>query len=437
MAKKKILMTIFECMDIGGIGTDVDWKIRGLEEAGHKVDIVMLKNADMDPKMRGRTTQVGATDGPKGLQIHPRAGFFGLPIVSYGSKQRLRKLWKRFEKYDTIIHEIPGPDPAKTRDDRGYWHKMYEHDVPQIISAHDANFRDLYPYLIKVAPHIKGISCTNQAGYEALSWFPAPRAFIGAPHPVFDWEEMPGWEDRKQRAICAHVWKAWKHMDYVVRAIPKLKDTTMVMCGDGIERNYMTSKDKVRDRYRGIWAAATEAGMDYKGMLKANQLHKLYRNSRVMVDMAWSKKFEKLGCHFNRSIIEGYNNGCVPIVVAENMHEEGFQLQMFKAGKTHFEIKADHKPKELAQLIDHVVNLPAEEADKIIKRGRKILMEFFDYRKSSLQFLDLAEGKPAGVYPKLETGKANKKIKAAAERYEAKVQRAINKAKVKGKKDEE
>lgn len=429
----KILLTVIECMDIGGIGTDVDWKIRGLEEAGHKVDIIMLKNADMDVKMRGRTTQKGFTEGPNGLQIHPRAGFFGLPIVSYGSKKRLKKLWKRFEKYDTIIHEIPGPDPVKTRDDKGYWHRLYDHDVPQIISAHDANFRDLYPYLIKVAPKIAGISCTNQAGYAALSWFPAPRAFIGAPHPVFDWEEQLDWDERKPRAICAHVWKAWKHMDYVVRAVPKMKESTIIMCGDGIERNYMTSENKRKEKYGTIWEDAIAKGMKYAGMLPAAKLHSLYRKSRVTVDMAWSKKFERLGCHFNRSIIEGYNNGCVPIVVAENMHEEGFQRQMFHAGKTHFEIAADHKPKELAQLIDHVANLPADEANAIVKRGRKILSKFFDYRVTSLQYLDLARGKPAGVYPELETGKLNKKIRAAAEKYEGRVARYIEKDKAKRK----
>lgn len=424
----RILMTVFECMDIGGIGTDVHWKILGLEEAGHKVDIIMLKNADMDPKMRGRTTQEGATDGPNGLQIHPRAGFFGLPIVCYGSKDRLKKLHHRFSKYDVIIHEIPGPDPAKTADDKGYWHRLYDHDTPQIISAHDANFRDLYPYLIKVAPFIKGISCTNQAGYANLSWFPAPRAFIGAPHPVFDWNAQKPWDQRKPQAVSAHVWKAWKRHDLQVMAAPLMKKSDLILCGSGIEYHYMTGT-KRKEKYGDMWERALESGhMRYKGMLESNKLHSLYRNSRVTLDTAWSKKFANLGCHFNRSIIEGYNNGCVPIVVKENMYEDGFQRRMFVPGKTHFEIAADHKPRELAQLIDHVANLPAAEADEIVARGRKILTRFFDYRKTSLQYLDLAAGEPAGVYPKLETGKLNKKIVAAADRYmEGKVARAIAK----------
>lgn len=423
----KILMTVFGIMDIGGIGPDIDWKIRGLEAAGHEVDIIMLRNVDCDMKYRGRTRQVGATEAANGLQIHPRAGFFNLPVVGYGSKSRIRKLHKGFEQYDGIIHEIPGPNPITTLDDKGYWSRIYEHDVPQIISAHDANFRLLYPHLIDIADRIQGISCTNQAGYATLSGFPAPRAFIGAPHPVYDWSKQKSWNKRKAQAVSAHVWKAWKHMDYCVRSIPFLKNSDLILCGDGIERHYMTSTSKVKPRYKGIWKKAEKAGMDFRGMLPTNELHDLYRDSRVIVDMAWSKKFMSLGCHFNRSIIEGYNNGCVPIVVSENMNEDGFQRRLFKEGETHFEIAAEHTPKELAELVDHVSNLSSKKANAIINNGREILLQHFDYRKSSLEFLKLLKGKPAGVYPKLETGKATKAVKADRDKFLAKVGPAIAK----------
>jgi hypothetical protein len=211
-----------------------------------------------------------------------------------------------------------------------------------------------------------------------------------------------------------------------VRAIPTLKKTGFVMCGSGIEYHYMSGA-KRKEKYGDIWEKAVAAGMDYRGMLSSDDLHKLYRKSRVIVDTAWSKRFMNLGCHFNRSIIEGYNNGCIPVVVHENMYEDGFQLRMFKAGKTHFEIKADHKPKELAELIDHAANLSADEADAMLQRGRKVLLKFFDYRVTSLEYIKLGQGKPAGVYPKLETGKATKKLKDDAEKYNVKVQKMRDK----------
>jgi hypothetical protein len=421
----KILFTAFDIQDWGGIIQDLELKARGLTEAGHTVDICYLKCTDRDAYVRGNTTREGSYPSFfEGATVNTLAGYFGIPMVSYGSKKRLREWKRRTDKYDLVIHEIPGPNPIKkgANDTRGYWKRLYDIETPQIISAHDANFRDLYPHLIYIADKIKGISCTNQAGYKALSWFPANRAFIGAPHPVLNWDKMKPWDDRKERAVSAHVWKAWKHMDMAVRAAPYIKDTQLVMAGDGIERRYMTSVDKCKDKYKGIWAKAEKAGMDYVGMLTNKDLFKLLRNSRVVIDTSWSRKFMDLGCHFNRSIIEGYNNGCVPICVKENMGEDGFQRRMFKAGKTHFEIAHDCTSKELGQLIDHVTHLKADDAMEIVEAGRKVLLRYFDYRKSSLDFIRLAEGKPAGVYPELEHGKLNKKIRKNAERFMARLE---------------
>lgn len=416
----RILFTFFELLGWGGIVADLEYKARGLTEAGHQVDIVFLRDTDRDPYIRRDTEQKGSYPSFfEGATVHTEAGYYGIPVVSYGSKKRLDKWRKRTEKYDLIIHEIPGPNPLRSgsRDDQFWWRNLYRKvDTPQIISAHDANFRDLYPHLIYVAEFIKGISCTNQAGYAALSWFPAPRAFVGAPHPIMDWDSQPTWKERNKQAICAHVWKGWKHMDMAVRAYPYL-ESEMIMAGDGIERRYMTAPKKFKPRYEGIWKKATDAGMDYKGMLTEKQLNKHYRRSRVMLDTSWSKKFMGLGCHFNRSIIEAYNNGCVPICVHENMNEEGFQLAMFKAGKTHFEISNTATPKEIAAAVDHAVNIKTSEAEEMLYNGRKVLKRFFDYRKTSLEYIKLAQGKPAGVYPVLETGKLNKHITAKAEKY--------------------
>lgn len=420
----KILFTLFDINDWGGICADLVYKYKGLTEAGHSVDFCFLQDSDRDPYLRGGTTRDGSYAGPvEGMQINTRSGFYGIPIVSYGSEARIKKWYKRAEKYDLVIHEIPGPNPTKvgSLDKTGLWKKLYAHGTPQIISAHDANFRDQYPHLIHIAGHLKGISCTNQAGYYGLSLFPAPRAFIGAPHPVNDWSKQKPWEKRPKRALSAHVWKAWKHMDMTLRAAPFVKDTKLVMAGDGIERAYMTSKDKMKPKYAGVWDAAMAAGVDYRGLVVPDEISKIYRGSRLMIDTSWSKKFQASGCHFNRAIIEGYNNGCVPVVIKENMFEGGFQTQMFKAGVTHLEASASLTSKQFAAFIDHASNIHPDDAEAIVAAGRKILKKYFDYRKSSLDYIKLAEGKPAGVYPKLETGKANNLIKKNAEEFMQKI----------------
>lgn len=431
----KILFTLFEIQDFGGIAADLVYKKKGLEAAGHTVDIVYLRystNANYVRKIVG-AGRTGNYDIGDGITVNTLSGFYGVKVLSYGSVKLMKQWWRFANRYDLVIHEIPGPNPAKTGyiDTKGYWRRVYDIDSPQIISAHDAHFRDMYPHLIEVASKIKGISCTNPAGYVALEWFPAPRAFIGAPHPVLPWSKIPSWDDKEDTAICAHVWKAWKHMDHAVRATRFLKDTKLIMAGDGIERRYMTSVDKCKPKYEGIWKRALRAGMEYKGMLPPSELSKVYRKAKVMVDCSWSAKFAKLNNHFNRSIIEGYNHGCVPICVDVNMAEPGMQVKLFKNGKTHFEISKDATPKQLAELIDHVSHLHADDAMAIVDRGRRVLKRHFDYRVSSLEYLKLAKGKPAGVYPELEVGKTNKTVKANVVKFMGKVDRQVAKEKAK------
>jgi glycosyltransferase involved in cell wall biosynthesis len=211
------------------------------------------------------------------------------------------------------------------------------------------------------------------------------------------------------------MWKAWKHQDHLVRTAPLLKKSKLIMAGDGIERRYMTSVDKCPPEFQGVWKAAEDSGnFLYKGLIVPDRLFKIYQRSRVMIDMSYSDTFNTLGNHFNRSIIEGYNNGVVPICVDMNMDETGMPRKMFKPGVTHIEVSSDITVKALAKVMDEVAHMSAAEADRMIAAGRKVLLKYFDYRKCSLEFLKLAKQEPCGVYGELEMGKSNKIIRMAA-----------------------
>lgn len=420
----RILFTLFEIQDWGGIVADLELKCRGLVEAGHKVDLLILKPNAQPVKMRkprdpkGPEGSYPSAFGNNAL-ANTHQGWYNVRTMGYASKQNIQEWFRIAEKYDGIFHEIPNPPiklENKKLDTKGYWKKIFDTDTPQIIIAHDAHFREMYPQIIEIAHRIKGIATTNHAGYAGLSWFPAPRAFIGAPHPVLNWKKMRPWDERKPRAVAAHMWKAWKHQDYLVRCSPLLKKSFMHMAGSGIEYHYMTSENKRPPEYVGMWEAAVDSGrFKYHGLLVPDALFKLYQNSRVMADMSFNAKFNKLGNHFNRSIIEGYNNGVVPICTAMNMKENNPQIELFKGGRTHIEVAHDISPKELAKVIDATANMHADDAAEYIDLGRKMLLRFFDYRVASLEFLKLLKGKPAGVYPKLEIGKTNPIIEAASD----------------------
>ena len=409
----KILLTLFEIQDYGGIVGDVEFLIKGLREHGHTVDLVMLRNSTVPESIRKAEGPKGSYASQGGGEVNTLAGWYGIRVFGYGGDDGLDRYRRYASGFDLIIHEIPGPKP----DREGRWMRIYDVDTNQIIAAHDAHFRDMYPHIALLKDRITAITCTNHAGYVALEWCPIPRAFIGAAHEILDWSEIPSWNDKKPQAVCAHVWKAWKNMDRVVRAIP-YTNNPVYMGGEGIEARYMRSKDKCKPKYQGIWNAALSARPDfYKGLMTHRELFAPYRESRVMVDMSYSKKFYALGNHFNRSVIESYNNGVLPICTAENMRENNPQVPLFVPNETHIEVPKDIDAKNLAEVIDWAISLPESSVQPVIERGRKILLDHFDYRKTSLQYLELAAGNPAGIYPRLETGTMPEGFEKTIERF--------------------
>lgn len=414
----RILMTLFEIQDYGGIVGDVEFLYRGLtEEGGHDVDFVILRPNDQDPYTRKSDGPVGSYPSYVGTEVNTQSGWYGVPVRSYGSAKRIRE-WKAFANgYDLVIHEIAVPKPDKD----GLWKKIYDLKTTQIVITHDAHFREMYPHFALVAHKIAGMSVTNHAGFVATSWCPhVPRAFVGAPHELQNWKKQRKWRSRYKQAVSAHVWKPWKHMDAVVRAVPYVFCGQMVLAGDGIEGRYMRSKKKCKPKYEGIWQAALKAGMDYRGLISYRELFELYGRSRVMVDMSYSKKYAQLGNHFNRATIEAYNTGCVPLVVDVNMEDaEPAQVQLFHHGKTHRAVTREEArdPNALGIAIDKTLMLSEVEAGRIVAAGRRILSDHFDYRKNWREFLKLADGGPAGIYPKMEVGSPPKGFMKFAKRF--------------------
>lgn len=410
----KILMTIFEIMDYGGIVNHVELLARGLKELGHEVTAVILRANETAPRVNKADSEVvGTYRSQVANKVNTITGWYGITTMGYHGKTA-NKAWRKYaEGFDGIIHQLPVPKA----DAGGWWKKLYTVDVPQVAIAHDAHFRTMYPHMIDIADRLVGVSVTNPAGYAALEHYPGARCFIGAPHVPRDWDDEQEWTKRPRRFVSAHVWKAWKHMDLVLRALPILDDLDVenVIGGDGIEGRYMRSKDKCKPRYRGIWKRAMKANMNYLALVSPNRIMKEYFNARVMVDLSYSKKFEALGNHFNRSTIEAYNGGCVPLVIHENMRDE---TGIFIPGKHYLGIKwSKATPNLVAERIYNAVHLPHKEAEIIVREGRELLTKHFDYRVSAQGFVDLLAGKKKiGIYGRLQTGKVTEDIVAVKNR---------------------
>lgn len=410
----KILQTVFDLMDYGGIVNYVEIMANAFVAMGHECEFVVLRNSTRDPYMiKPDTPTVGAYTSDVGTKAHVTQGWYGVQVFSYGNVEQ-RKKWRKYaRKFDLVIHQIPNPkwDPD------GHWMKLYDIEPPQIIATHDAHYRDLYPYLMDIADKVIAITAAQEAGFNALRWFPSRVAYMGCPIVPLNGDTQKSWTARRPRFVSAHVWKAWKRMDLVIRAIPRLRVAENYIAGDGIEGRYMRSVDKCKPKYEGIWQAALDADMHYAGFISPRVLQKVYQRSRVMVDVSWSKAHAALGNHFNYSTLESINNGCIPLVIAESMREVN-KLKMFEADSTHFEVPFDITPKALAREIDRIVALPAKIARDINANGRAIVSKHHDAKRVCRWFIDLMAGSArAGIYRDDFRGHAPKQMRALRDAY--------------------
>jgi len=179
-------------------------------------------------------------------------------------------------------------------------------------------------------------------------------------------------------------------MDKVVGATPLMK-YKMIMGGDGIEGRYMRSIEKCKPKYKGMWYKFNVAGGTYLGILAPALLRRLYQGSKVMVDLSYSKRFAQFGAHYNRSMFDAYNNGCVPLCVDVNT-----ESKLFKRGVNYLAVPEDADFEDLAHCIDQAIGLNEDDANEIISKGRGLMRKHFDYHYVCKQILKVLDNKPAG-----------------------------------------
>jgi glycosyltransferase involved in cell wall biosynthesis len=369
----KVLIPIYEIQDYGGITAHTEFLMRGLKEHGHEVGLVILRNNDQPPYAKKATGPKGSYKSYSGGEVHLLAGWYGVPIMSYGTPARAEVFVQQAKNYDLIIWDLPCPYK-----DEGAWRELYEIDVPQVAVIHDAHYERAYKHLDDVAHRLSFVAPVNESAFGALAKFPGKRKLINNGHEMLDWKSFTPWDKRARTAVCAHVWKAWKQMHRVVEAAPYCS-STIIMGGDGIEGRYMRSKDKCKPKYVGMWEMFTQSRNHYVGVVTPDELYALYQSSRVMIDLSWNERFAKYGCHYNRSIVEGANNGCVPLVTTEFFAGS----RVFPEG-TYFSIEKDAPMQALADCIDTIMD---SDVKSMLFDLRCIISDHFDYRKTSLQYL--------------------------------------------------
>lgn len=409
----KFLMTMFQIQDYGGIINHAEYLAKGLKELGHEVDFTMLVPKDKvasrssPPKNFDQYRKVGT-----GYHHHQARGWVGLPKVPYLSKYHRDLFKQKCSKYDAILWHIPVPTLSKENNGVTEWLDLYDHGSKNIAIVHDGNLPELYPHLIKVHHEFHAAVCVHESAMRSGEMLPIPRKLIVNP---FDVSNADGWTDFNQREGFAaiQVFKAWKRVDTLVRAIAYMQNNEQKLIGgEGIEYRYMTSQDKCKPKYfddvgERIWERAKRYGMEHLGTVPNDIALEHLKKVKLQIDPSYSKKYSSYGAHFNRTTVEAILCGAVPMATDWGMKDS----EIFIAGKNYIEIPAECKPFIFADLVDNAVH--DKEQWLSIKENNLKLIQRFDMRNVAQEYVDLVKSTidlPLGVPDALAIKRCNKNL---------------------------
>ena len=384
----KFLMTLFQIQDYGGIINHAEYLTKGLKELGHEVDFCMLvpKSAVSNrAPIRGRDGDYKSLEGGTGYKFHQARGWKGIPKIPYVSNQA-RKLFKeKCSKYDAVLWHIPVPTLNKDNTEITAWLDLYDHGSKNIAIIHDGNLPKLYPHLISVSEYFHAAVCVHESAYNSAKYLDIPRKLILNPfkiHGDFGYDF-----DKRSGALAIQIFKAWKRVDTLVRAVPFIKET-VVVGGAGIEYRYMTSKDKCKPKYfdsngNRIWVVALDHGMIYRGVVPNEEVLKLLGETKLQIDPSFSKKYSDYGAHFNRTTVEAMIKGAVPVATDLGMKNS----QIFKSGENYIEIPHTATPEEFGDIVNE--GLTNKEQWETIRHNNLGLLNKFDMRNVAQEYVDI------------------------------------------------
>lgn len=433
----KILVAMHVFNNFGGIINHNEHLIAGLKELGHEVTFAYLKPTakkcgDVDVAMLPEGYEFGVGTG---LPVHQGKGWVA-PYYAFKNEEDVKRFVKDANEHDIVIWQsIFGFKNSDTELYTGWTPMIEDVNAKQIVVIHDGNLKKLYSWIYKFSHKFTGLACVHPSAYKQAEFMPVPRNMILNPQDVKGRPAASRLDQRKRKILSLQTFKRWKRVDDLVAAVPYIHgDVEVIVAGDGIERNYMTSKDKCKEEYfctrerdpdadeyrlgNTIWNNALEYGMEYIGFIGNEKRDEILSESKFLIDTSWSNTY---GEHFNRVVVDAIRMGVVPIArnlgVSEN--EDGVGT-LFKPGVNYCMIPHDATPKEFGTLVNQFIDMPDKEYAKMVLEGQKLLAHF-DRRNIACQFVNLAEqhvGMSTGFYNEAIIGSLaiDPKAKAAGDK---------------------
>lgn len=390
----KILMTLYQIQDYGGIINHVEFLAKGLKELGHEVDFCMLvpkhQIKERFKPIGGDYDKVGT-----GYSHHQAKGWPNIRKYPYLNDRVRQRFRENCSKYDAVLWHIPVPTLNKDNKGVDEWVELYDNGTKNIAIIHDGNLPKLYPHLLLVSKWFHGAVCVHESAFHSAVNLDIPRKMIVNPFDLSNTVTEIDWE-RREGFAAIQVFKAWKRVDTLIRAIPyideydsnPLRKVTKCVGGAGIEYRYMTSKEKCKPKYfdtdgNKIWDVALANGMEYVGTIPNSHVLEILKDRKLQIDPSWSKKYSEYGAHFNRTTVEAMMMGAVPVATDLGMKNS----EIFYGGENFIEVPHTATPDEFADIINDGMNNRYQWES--IRANNISLLKMFEMKTVAQEYIDL------------------------------------------------
>jgi hypothetical protein len=399
-------------MDLGGIINHTEQLIGGLQDLGHTVHL-----KEFTFSVRTHDQRKGGCDyiGPSGIPSHQGKGweFPREARVPYKGAPALNSAKQILNNYDLVIWTTPVPSKNKLNLGNYYWPELYDIKPKQIAFIHDGNCKQGIPHILEIQDKLTGLACVHACALNGSDHLKVPRSLIVNPQlaPV---REYTSWEDKFPGFVSMQTFKAWKHVHDLIGAIRFMPSKTYCefreVIGKGIEYQYMTSEEKCKPQYfhddgERYWEMALNNGMVHRDYMTPTNITELLCVSRVLVDPSWSRKYARIGGHWNRVVVDAMIQGAIPVARRMGMGDE-----LFHAGYHYVEVPQEATPEEYADIVYRAGRMSSEEAAKYQKNARAIL-PMFERGKVAMQVIALSHGE----YQIIDTCKPDPKVQSKYE----------------------
>jgi glycosyltransferase involved in cell wall biosynthesis len=416
----------------GGILNFTEQLLLGFRESGHEAQLVELFPTKKYHTPESDLIPEGFVRGEgSGKAVHQLKGWRGLKNFSMLNGKSVSEFVTYANGFDIVIQNTPfGYACQETEKDLTWLPCISEITAKHVMVLHDGNMQRNCPWLYKLSQHFVGIACVHKSAFNAAEFIDVPRNIIFNPFDVTTKPRRP-FSERKNSLVSPQTFKPIKRVENLIAAIPYMRKVeNVIIAGAGIEYNYMTSKDKCKDKYRStaltdpdrdacdegekFWDIGMSTGkMDYRGVIHSSERDAILDEAKFLVDSSWSNSY---GEHYNRTLFECMIAGAVPIAVNLGVSDnEGGIGDLLKPGVNYLMLKHNYTPKQYAQAIDTFIDIDSATAERIIQNNDELL-EQFSRKRVAQQYVDFASG--------LDVGFLTKNVRGNPAKYPALIQKA-------------